>query len=190
MGVAVRIISYSVTTTTPGIGSSITSMIVSSTGTPTTCLGGFVGAFLAATFDGRCFLAMGFAASLTLDFACFGFVRFAAFLRAGLALALPRLELFLRVATRFFALAMVVTCEVCRRQAKSWISFSHNSRHRIIYILRAAPGGRNDLDQSLLGTPRPCPLWVNRCREIQPQHSLLSVVSPIGDKLGRGRFVR
>ena len=160
MGVAVRIISYSVTTTTPGIGSSITSMIVSSTGTPTTCLGGFVGAFLAATFDGRCFLAMGFAAPLTLDFACFGFVRFAAFLRAGLALALPRLELFLRVATRFFALAMVVTCEVCRRQAKSWISFSHNSRHRIIYILRAAPGGRNDLDQSLLGTPRPCPLWV------------------------------
>jgi hypothetical protein len=42
---------------------------------------------------------MGFAAPLTLDFACFGFVRFAAFLRAGLALALPRLELFLRVAT-------------------------------------------------------------------------------------------
>ena len=35
-----------------------------------------------------------------------------------------------------------------------------------------------------------CPLWVNRCREIQPQRSLLSVVSPIGDKLGRGRFVR
>jgi hypothetical protein len=32
-------------------------------------------------------------------------------LRAGLALALPRLELFLRVATRFFALVMVVTCE-------------------------------------------------------------------------------
>ena len=35
-----------------------------------------------------------------------------------------------------------------------------------------------------------CPFWVNRCREIQPQCSLLSVVSPIGDKLGRGQFVR
>ena len=45
MGVAVRIVSYSVTTTTPGTGSSITSMIVSSTGT-TTCLGAFLGAFL------------------------------------------------------------------------------------------------------------------------------------------------
>jgi hypothetical protein len=33
----------------------------------------------------------------TLDFACLGVVRFAAFLRAGLALALPRFELFLRV---------------------------------------------------------------------------------------------
>ena len=43
---------------------------------------------------------MGFAAPLTarrtLDFACFGVVRLAAFLRAGLALALPRFELFLR----------------------------------------------------------------------------------------------
>jgi hypothetical protein len=46
-----------------------------------------------------------------------GVVRFAAFMRAGLALALPRFELFLRVATRFFALAMAVPCEVCRRQA-------------------------------------------------------------------------
>jgi hypothetical protein len=40
-----------------------------------------------------------------LDFAFFGVMRFAAFLRAGLTLALPRFELFLRVATRFFALA-------------------------------------------------------------------------------------
>ena len=61
VGIAVRIVSYSVTTTTPGTGSSITSMIVSSTGTSTTCLGAFLGAFLAAIFDGRCFLAMGFA---------------------------------------------------------------------------------------------------------------------------------
>jgi hypothetical protein len=121
MGGAVRIISCSVTTTTPGTGSSITSMIVSSTGTSTTCLGAFLGAFLAAIFDGRCFLAMGFAAPLTarrtLDFAFFGVVRFVAFLRAGLALAWPRFELFLRVATRFFALAMIVPCEICRRQA-------------------------------------------------------------------------
>ena len=69
------------------------------------------------------------------------FARFAAFLRAGLALVLPRFELFLRVATRFFALAMSVSCEVCRRQAKSWISISRNSRHRIVHILRAATGG-------------------------------------------------
>ena len=103
MGVPVRIDSYSVTTTTPGTGSSITSMIVSSTGT-TTCLGPFLGAFRAAVFGGRFFLTAGFGAALparrTLDFACFGVVRFAAFLRAGLALALPRFELFLRVATR------------------------------------------------------------------------------------------
>lgn len=85
MGVAVRIVSYSVTTTTPGTGSSITSMIVSSTGTSTAWLGVLLGAFLAAIFDCRCF----FAAPLTLDFACFGVMRFAAFLRACLALALP-----------------------------------------------------------------------------------------------------
>jgi hypothetical protein len=50
-----------------------------------------------------------------LDFAFFGAVRFAASLRAGSALALPRFELFLRVATRFFALAL--PCEICCRQA-------------------------------------------------------------------------
>jgi hypothetical protein len=120
MGVSVRIDSYSVTTTTLGAGSSITSMIVSSTGT-TTCLGAFLGAFLAAVFGGRFFLTAGFGAPLpagrTLDFAALGVVRFAAALRVGLALALPRFELFLRVATRFFALAMAISCEVCRRQA-------------------------------------------------------------------------
>ena len=115
MGVAVRIVSYSVTTTTPGTGSSITSMIVSSTPTSATCSGDFLGVLLAESFDGRCFLALGFAAPLTLDFACFDFVRFAAFLRAALALTLPRLELFLRIATRFFALTIAVPCEVCRR---------------------------------------------------------------------------
>src|SRR6476660_762348 len=101
MGVAIQIVSCSVTTTTPGIGSSITSMIVSSTGTSTTCLGA---AFLVAIFDGRCFLAMGFAAPLTarwtLDFAFFGVVPFAALLRAGLALAWSRFGFFSRVATR------------------------------------------------------------------------------------------
>ncbi|MGB8042519.1 MAG: hypothetical protein WCF66_06120, partial [Pseudolabrys sp.] len=87
-------------------------MIVSSTGTSAACLGVLLGAFLAAIFDCRCLLDMGFAAPLTLDFARFGVMRF---FRACLALALPRLELFLRVATRFFALAMAVSREVCRR---------------------------------------------------------------------------
>jgi hypothetical protein len=94
-------------------------MIVSSTGT-TTCLGVFLGAFLAAVFGGRFFLTPGFGAPLparrTLDFASFGVARFAALLRPGLALALPRFELFLRVATRFFALAMAALCEVCAGQ--------------------------------------------------------------------------
>jgi hypothetical protein len=52
-----------------------------------------------------------------LDFAFFGVARFAALLRPGLALALPRFELFFRVATRFFALAMAASCELYRRQA-------------------------------------------------------------------------
>jgi hypothetical protein len=64
----------------PGTGSSITSMIVSSTGT-TTCLGAFLGTFLAAVFGGRFFLTAGFGAPLparrTLDFAALGVVRFA-----------------------------------------------------------------------------------------------------------------
>jgi hypothetical protein len=34
-------------------------------------------------------------------------------LRAGLVLAFPRFEAFLRVARRFLALAMAVPCEVC-----------------------------------------------------------------------------
>jgi hypothetical protein len=139
MGVTVRIVSCSVTTTTPGTGSSITSMIVSSTGTSTTCLGAFLGAFLAAIFDGRCFLAMGFAAPLTarrtLDFAFFGVVRFVAFLRAGLALAWPRFELYLRVATRFFALAMIAPCEICRRQAD--LESSQLCRHYLSVIRQA-----------------------------------------------------
>jgi hypothetical protein len=70
-------------------------MIVSSmTGTP--CLGAFLGAIFVRVFGGR----------------FFGVARLDAFLRAGLALAFPRFEAFLRVA-RFFALAMTVPCEVC-----------------------------------------------------------------------------
>jgi hypothetical protein len=110
-------------------------MIVSPTGASTTCLDVFLGAFLAAIFDGRFFFAMGFAAPLTLDFACFGFVRFAAFLRAGSALALPRLELFFRVATRFFVLAMAVSCELCR-PASQVLDFDRAH----FYILPAVTG--------------------------------------------------
>jgi hypothetical protein len=114
-------------------------MIVSSTGTSTTCLGAFLGAFLAAIFDGRCFLAMGFAAPLTarwtLDFAFFGVVPFAAFLRAGSALGLPRFEFFLRVATRFFALAMIVPCEYA---ASTPISNQANYADIILSVIRHA----------------------------------------------------
>ena len=115
-GVPIRTDSYSVTTTVPGTGSSITSIIVSSTGTSTTRLS----AFLAAVFGDCFFLVADFGVVLparSLDFAFLDVVCFAAFLRAGLALALPRFELFLRAATRFFALAIAVPCEVCYPQA-------------------------------------------------------------------------
>jgi hypothetical protein len=100
-------------------------MIVSSTGTCTIFLGVFLGVFLGAFLAGvvgrRFFLAMDFGAPRlarrTLDFVFFGVVRFAAFLRAGLALTLPRFELFLRIATRFVALTMAVSCEECCWQA-------------------------------------------------------------------------
>lgn len=49
MGDTVRTDSYSVTTITPGAGSSMTSMIVVSTGASAICLG----VFLAAVFDAR-----------------------------------------------------------------------------------------------------------------------------------------
>ena len=71
-------------------------MIVSSmTGMPR--LGAFFGVIFA--FGGR----------------LFGIARFTALLRVGLALAFPRFGAFLRVAIRLFALAMAVSCEVCRR---------------------------------------------------------------------------
>src|SRR4029077_19684464 len=91
-------------------------MIVSSIGASTTCFGVFFGASLAAAFGGRCFFVINVGAPLparrTLDFAFFAVVRFAAGLRAGLALVLPRFEPFLRVAV--FALAMALSCEICR----------------------------------------------------------------------------
>ena len=43
-----------------------------------------------------------------LDFAFFAVARFAAFLRAGLTLALPRFALFLRARVRFFGLAIAI----------------------------------------------------------------------------------
>ncbi len=92
-GVVVVIVSYSVTRTTPGTGSSTTSMIVSSkTGMP--CLGAFLGAIFAAVFGAR----------------FFDVARFVTLLRPDLALAFPRFEALLRVARRFFALTMAIPC--------------------------------------------------------------------------------
>lgn len=51
--------------------------------------------------------------------------RFAAFLRAGLVLAFPRFEAFLRVSIRFVALAIAVSCEICRRRANLEASQLH-----------------------------------------------------------------
>ncbi len=112
-----RTVSYSVIRVTPGTGSSITSMIVSSTAaTLTTLFGAFLGAFLAAVFSDRFFVAADFKAApprrRTLDFAFFVAVRFAALLRAGLALALRRFKAFLRDVTRLLALAMVLSVEI------------------------------------------------------------------------------
>jgi len=112
MEVAVGTDSYCVTATTLGTGSSMASMIVVSTGAFATCL-------LCAVSGGRFFMATGFFALLpvrwTLDFAFFGVACFAAIPRVRLALALSRFELFLRAATRFFVLAMAISCKAFRR---------------------------------------------------------------------------
>jgi hypothetical protein len=55
---AVAIVWTSVTSTTPGTGSSITSMIVSSTGASTTWFSGFLDALVATTFGARCLFVM------------------------------------------------------------------------------------------------------------------------------------
>src|SRR5258708_25173223 len=103
----------SVSPPTPGAGFSMTSVTVVSTGIWATCL-------LPAVSGGRFFSVAGFfvlmSARRALDFAFFGVARSAANLRAGLVLTLPRFELFLRAATRFFALAMAISCKACRRQ--------------------------------------------------------------------------
>jgi hypothetical protein len=85
-------------------------MIVSSiTGTPLSWRL-FLGAIFAAVFADR----------------FFGVARFDAFLRAGLALAFPRFDAFLRDARRFLALAMAVPCEVCPGEPISKQSNSPN----------------------------------------------------------------
>src|SRR5580692_2844256 len=101
LGLVAVIVSDSVTRMTPGTGSSITSTIVSST-IGFRCLGAFFGAFFKVFFD------VTLAAGLRVFF--LGAARLTAFLRAGLAF-LP-FTAFLRVALRFFALAMAVSCEV------------------------------------------------------------------------------
>jgi len=57
-----------------------------------------------------------------------GGVCFAAFLRAGLALALPRFELFVRVATPFRALAMVISYKILLLVKQSRNKPTHNSQ--------------------------------------------------------------
>jgi hypothetical protein len=83
-----------VTSTTPGTGSSITSMIVSSTGASTTWFSVFLEASVAATFGARCFFVMDLRATpparRTFDFTFFAVARFAADLRSTtLAKAIP-----------------------------------------------------------------------------------------------------
>jgi hypothetical protein len=67
--------------------------------------------FLPAGFFAVCFLAL-IAVRLTFDFAFLDVACFAASLRAGLAFALPRFELFFRAATRFFALAIAISLDI------------------------------------------------------------------------------
>src|SRR6266404_8024825 len=86
------------------VGSSMTSITLVSTGISVTCL-------LSAVSGGRFFFAL-MPARRTLDFAFFGVTCFAANLRAGLAFAVLRFKLFLRAATRFFALAMAISCNM------------------------------------------------------------------------------
>ena len=136
MEVAVRTDSYSVATTAPGAGCFMTSIIVVLAGISITCL-------LSAVSGGRFFLATGFVALMParriLDFAFFGIACFAAILRAGLALALPRFELFLRAATRFFTLAMAISLEACGRHG-------HLNASHVALSPSDSPRGSGDAD--------------------------------------------
>jgi hypothetical protein len=74
-------------------------------------IGAFFGAIFAASLGDLFFLAIDFGARApgcrTLDFLFFGLMGLAAFL----TLTLPRFALFLRVASRFLALAMAIPRE-------------------------------------------------------------------------------
>jgi hypothetical protein len=65
-----------------------------------------------------------------LAFAFFGIARFAAILRTGLVLALPRFERFLRIATRFFALPWP---SPVRRAART-LPYLESIRHSTVTI--------------------------------------------------------
>ena len=119
MGVVVVIVSYSVIRTTPGTGSSITSMIVSST-TAAFCLGGFLGAIFATVFRGRLFGVPRFAAFLREGWSL-GFPRFET-LRESLERCFPRFATFLRVARRFFALTIAVFLSAAEQSTRQYPS--------------------------------------------------------------------
>jgi hypothetical protein len=125
--------SCSETATTPGAGSSITLFVA--TGVVPTCL--------VSTDRSACFfLGAGFLvlipARWALDFTSFRVACFATILRAGLAFALPRFELFLRAATRFFALAMSISLRDTRARVISPpVSYVHSPqpiRHDVTTI--------------------------------------------------------
>jgi hypothetical protein len=59
-------------------------------------------------------------------------------LPAGLALALPRFELFLRAATRIFALAMAISPEACGRH--------HLNASHVALSPSDSPRGSDDAD--------------------------------------------
>ena len=110
VGVVIRTDSCPVTTTT-GAGSSITSTIGIWIGI-SSC-GALGNAACNTRFSVATTFVVLFAARRTFGFAPLRAARFADFLSAGLARTLPRFKFFLRAATRFFALAMAVSYQVC-----------------------------------------------------------------------------
>src|SRR6516165_8370342 len=104
----------------------MTSMIVVSTVVTGTSATGL----LSIVSGGRFFLAGDFfvlmPALWTLDFVFFGVGCFVAILLAGLVLALPRFELFLRTATRFFAFAMAISCEIMLPARQRYVALFRN----------------------------------------------------------------